>query len=420
MSRRSLAFFFMAIMLAPALLAAPVTLQMSWWGGDARHQGTIAAIELWNKAHPDVKVEYAYSGWDGYHDKLTTQLAGGTAPDVFQYSFSNTASYADMGVLADLTPYVKTKFGDFADVMWQLGTFQGKRYGAPTGAATYALMYNKTLLKKLGVRMPTNDETWDTFLELCKAVTKAGNPGGKKVLWGTEMLYDIPVDGLIPIYRQFGTTFWSADLKTSTISTPAAQGIWKMFKGFVDAGVCMGPADATVPEGLTGLSAGMVAFSFGPASGFVSDYEAAKDKWELDMVRIPQRVKGKSGCIIETPMLFAVYEKGKHKQQAIDFLSWFLTNPDAAKVQGVIRGMYGTAKLRAALQSKMSPPEVAMTKLLNIVEAEKNPPRQEDPVNRDKWEDIFSPEHDKLDFGQVTLEQFFVNVAKSADPVLTE
>jgi ABC-type glycerol-3-phosphate transport system substrate-binding protein len=261
---------------------------MSWWGGDARHQGTIAAIQLWNKNNPNITVEYAYSGWDGYHDKLTTQLAGGTAPDVFQYSFANTQAYGDMGVLADLTAYSRTKFGDFAEGMWQLGTYKGKKIGAPTGAATYALKYNKTLLQKLGVRLPTNDETWATFLELCKSATRDTNGDGKVDFWGTDMIYSIPVDGLIPIYRQFNTTFWSDDLKRSTISTPVAQGIWKMFKGFVDAGVCMGPKDASVPEGLDGLTAGLVAFTFGPASSFSTEQAAVADKWELDMARIPQ------------------------------------------------------------------------------------------------------------------------------------
>ena len=154
-------YFVLGLLLVIVLPASTATLQMSWWGGDNRHQGTIAAIELWNKTHPAAKVEYSYSGWDGYHDKLTTQLAGGTAPDIFQYSYSNTAIYGDMDVLEDLTPYAKTKFGDYSEGMWRFGIYKGKKLGAPTGASTYALMFNKTLLQKIGVRLPTQNETWD-------------------------------------------------------------------------------------------------------------------------------------------------------------------------------------------------------------------------------------------------------------------
>jgi multiple sugar transport system substrate-binding protein len=405
---------------APVKPSGPVTLQMSWWGGDARHKGTIAAIELWNKNHPSITVQYAYSGWDGYHDKLTTQLAGGTAPDVFQYSFANTTIYGDMAVLADLTPYSRTKFGDYAEAMWQLGTYKGKKIGAPTGANAYALKFNKTLLQKLGVRLPTNDETWDSFLELCKQATRDTNGDGKKDFWGMDMIYSIPVDGLIPIYRQFGTTFWSADLKRSSIADPTAQSIWKMFKGFVDAGVCMGPTDATIPEGLDSLTSGYVACTFGPASTFSTEQAAVKDKWELDMVRIPHHVKGKSGSIAETPMLFGVYEKGKHKPEAIEFLAWFLTDLEANRAEGMIRGMYGTARLREAMKSTFGPTDLAMAKLLDVVDSENNPARQPDPANRERFEDVFGPEREKLIFGKVNLDEFFKNVQKFADPVLIE
>lgn len=61
--------------------AEPVTLRFSWWGGEARHEATIAAAELYMEKNPNVKIEFEYSGWDGYKDKLVTQLSGGTAPD---------------------------------------------------------------------------------------------------------------------------------------------------------------------------------------------------------------------------------------------------------------------------------------------------------------------------------------------------
>ncbi len=429
--KRTLALALLLVLALPALWAAgsgedslkppaPVTLQMSWWGGDARHQGTIRAIELWNKNHPNVKVEYSYMGWDGYHDKLTTQLAGGTAPDVFQYSYANTTIYGDMAVLEDLTPYAKTKFGDFPEGLWSFGIYKGKKIGAPTGSNTYALIYNKTLLQKMGVRLPTMNETWDSYLELCKQATKDTTGDGKIDIWGTNNIYDTPVDGLLFVYHQFGIEFWSADGKHSMMNDPASVNIWRMFKGFIDAKVCMMPTDATVPEGLFPITAGLVAMTFGPASGFSSDAGAVEGKWELGMVRLPQKVKGKSGEVSATPMLFGIYANGKHKPQALEFLSWFLTDVEAARAIGIQRGMYGTSKIREALQSTFSPADKEMANLLNAVDAEKNAPPIADPANRMKWEDIFMPEREKLSFGQVTLDQFIQNVVKSADPVLSE
>ncbi len=131
--------------------------------------------------------------------------------------------------------------------------------------------------------------------------------------------------------------------------------------------------------------------------GLLSDVGVVEGKYDLDMVRLPQHVKGKSGQVIHTPMLFAIYKKGKNKQQAIDFLSWFLTNADAARAEGMIRGMYGTAKLREALKGTFKGYDISMSNLLNAVEAEKNPLPMDDPQLRDKFEDILTPEPREAD-----------------------
>ena len=60
----------------------PVTLRFSWWGGETRHKATMAAVEAFEQEYPWVTVECEYSSWDGWTDKVATQLAGGTAPDL--------------------------------------------------------------------------------------------------------------------------------------------------------------------------------------------------------------------------------------------------------------------------------------------------------------------------------------------------
>lgn len=60
-----------------------VELRMMWWGDQARADLTNKALELFEQKHPDIKVVGEFSPQDGYFDKLNTQLASGTAPDVF-------------------------------------------------------------------------------------------------------------------------------------------------------------------------------------------------------------------------------------------------------------------------------------------------------------------------------------------------
>lgn len=67
--------------------AEPVTLRFAWWGSDPRHEATLKAIELYNTLYPNVTIDCEYQGYDGYQQKLMTQIAGGTEPDLMQLDY---------------------------------------------------------------------------------------------------------------------------------------------------------------------------------------------------------------------------------------------------------------------------------------------------------------------------------------------
>lgn len=86
-----------------------VTLRFSWWGGDARHKATEAACQAFMEKYPNIKVECEYGAWDGWAEKVATQLSGGTAPDLMQvnwnwlYQFSSDGSkFVDLTQFADV------------------------------------------------------------------------------------------------------------------------------------------------------------------------------------------------------------------------------------------------------------------------------------------------------------------------------
>src|SRR5690554_4903274 len=72
------------VILSASALAQDVSLRFSWWGGEARHEATIAAIGRYMELNPGVRIVGEYTGYDGYYQRLVTQLAGRTAPDIIQ------------------------------------------------------------------------------------------------------------------------------------------------------------------------------------------------------------------------------------------------------------------------------------------------------------------------------------------------
>ena len=61
-----------------------VTIRVAWWGNQTRNDLTVKALELYTEQHPNVTFETEPSSWDGYFDKLATQAATGSLPDIYQ------------------------------------------------------------------------------------------------------------------------------------------------------------------------------------------------------------------------------------------------------------------------------------------------------------------------------------------------
>ena len=114
-------------------MAQNVDLRMSWWGGNGRHQVTLKALEEFHKQNPDINVKAEYTGWDGHLSRLTTQIAGGTEPDVMQTNwnwlpiFSKTGDgFYDLNKMKDVID-----LSQFDPKELQTTTVNGKLNGIP-------------------------------------------------------------------------------------------------------------------------------------------------------------------------------------------------------------------------------------------------------------------------------------------------
>lgn len=110
----------------------PVSIRFSWWGGESRHEATKAAVDAFMKEYPWITVECEYGSFDGgWQDKVATQLAGGTAPDLLQinwnwlYQYSNDGSkFVDLNDYSDII-----SLGNFPQKDLEAMTVGGKMQG---------------------------------------------------------------------------------------------------------------------------------------------------------------------------------------------------------------------------------------------------------------------------------------------------
>lgn len=137
-----------------------MTLTLTWWGSQARHDATLKALDQYKALNANVTFQTQFSGWDGYFDKLAVQYSAKSAPDIIQMDAAYLNDYAARGLLADLKD-VNVDNIEAATV--DGGKVNGTQYAMPLGVAALGMVYDKTVVEKLGLEAPDFGWTWDDY-----------------------------------------------------------------------------------------------------------------------------------------------------------------------------------------------------------------------------------------------------------------
>ena len=79
------------------LSSDPVTLTMSWWGGESRHNAYQEALKAFSTEHTTITVNPTFAAWSGWEDTMSTKFAGGVAEDVCQINWNWLYNYSGNG-----------------------------------------------------------------------------------------------------------------------------------------------------------------------------------------------------------------------------------------------------------------------------------------------------------------------------------
>lgn len=358
---------------ASSSAAAPgekVDLRMAWWGSDERHEKTQKAIELFESRNPGVTITPEYSGFDGYMDKLNTQIAAGNAPDLIQMG-GNIKEYVDKNALLDLTPYVGStiKLDDFNQGLVQSATFDGKLYGVTLGVNSTGLMYNASMLEKAGIPTPTKDWTYDDLKSMTTTISE-------KLGKGNYGIYDLSSDsGAFASYLgAYGKKLYDVDGKRHFEKEDAAN--WfKLWADLRAAGAVV-PADMQVANPPTAADTslvvkGQVAIQSGSASQLAGLQQLTEDK--LGLLMFPTGPAGSGMVPPLSGQYVTAYEGTKHPDVVAKFIDFMVNDPEAGLILGSTRGVPPAGKIRDELSAQATPVDQVMYDYISLV-AETAPP----------------------------------------------
>jgi ABC-type glycerol-3-phosphate transport system substrate-binding protein len=155
--------------------------------GEPRRQAALLTIERFEKAHPNVKVEFIETPFDQYFQKLSVAFAAGSGVDVLDVDSPLVAAYGHQDVLLPLDEYVDRKdFDDFLEQDRLIATYGGKILTLPWSSSSQAVFYNVEMLKEAGITPPATPDkrwTWVQLLDAARKLTKKAADGTTQT-WG--------------------------------------------------------------------------------------------------------------------------------------------------------------------------------------------------------------------------------------------
>jgi multiple sugar transport system substrate-binding protein len=151
------------------------------------YQAVIDSAQFKSKC-PNIFVKLSVADWQTHHDRLTTVIAAGQAPNdieaidtAYLGKFMNTSAMTDLNA----APFNAKSFtGALVSYAVQNGTtVDGKLLAIPVDTAPGVLLYRKDLADKAGVSFE-NLASWDEFISACRKVMDKVNTAGQKKVFG--------------------------------------------------------------------------------------------------------------------------------------------------------------------------------------------------------------------------------------------
>lgn len=168
------------------VMAEVVEVRLASYGlGDAWNQALEDTLKPFEEDNPNIKVKIEFRPIDGYWDKLQTEYAADTAPDITINQMNWVIPGAARGMFVDLKPLIDADNVDMDAYFYahepEWG-WQGGIYGGLLYAGGQALYINKDLLAEAGLDFPADDWTWAEMLDYAQKLTDADTNQ-----WGLHM-----------------------------------------------------------------------------------------------------------------------------------------------------------------------------------------------------------------------------------------
>ena len=400
---------------------APVTISVTWWGSQDRHDRTVEVIKMFEAEHPNIKVDYEFSGWPDYWTRVSTQAAGGQVACVMQQDYAYLGEWQTRGLLAPLDPYLKSGTIDttnIPDVFLEGGRLNGKVYGISLGTNSQTFIVDVDLVKQAGLELPAPDWTWADFETFATALHK--NLG----IWAIDAGL---TDQALWKSLLIGEGEWAFNDAGTALGYENDQPVidyFNMLLRLQNAGVIPSAQQAVELRNVNLEQSPIVtkqaAMNYAWSNQVVALQTAAGADRNLALLTLPRPKGGRSENYLKPSMFFSLTSQCKNPEEAAVFINYFLNNKKANDVLFAERGVPISTDVAAYLKPKLDKASALTFDYIATLTKNSSPVPPADPPG---WSDVLNNVYtplfvDPVLFGQITPEQGAQVLRNEANPIL--
>ncbi len=262
------------------------------------------------------EVNFEIVGWGEAWQKISTALATGIGPDVFQVGTTWNPQFAATGGLEEIDIDAFGGENAFMRANFVSTTYKEKSYGVPWFAETRALFYNRDFFAKAGVNPPS---TYDELKEVGKKVVAVSGEGSAIALAGTNA-WDLLHNWAIVLWA-YGGDLVSQDYKRATFNDEAGVAAMEWYVSLISDGLASKACvEYNQPQADAAFINGNVAMCFmGPWN--IANIEQENPDLPYDIVEPPAGPKGRASFSGGSNLVILKESKNKEAARAwIEFL----------------------------------------------------------------------------------------------------
>jgi multiple sugar transport system substrate-binding protein len=345
-------------MQVPGMGGEPKKINVGQWGTAQRAELYKQAIALFQEQNPGVTADLQFADLAAYNDRLTTQAASKSLPDVLWMRDDRVGRYGASGALLDLSPYLGKGLNmqSLSSVAAADGTVGNGVFALPSHYVGQSIIANGPLMQEKGIQYDQQVKTWDDLAALAKQLS---DPGRK--FWGiADPTMGTTQRHLQAWIRQAGEELFTPEgllgFKAETL------GSWLEFWNKLRQDGVIPPPDVQTQAEAGGMATNLLVQSQVAIGAQSTNHLTQLQRLTptpMVMYSVPEIANGSKDWWFFPPILLSIAANTKSPQLTVSLVDFFLNSVPAGKITRVDQGAPSSAQIREALAPELAPAEAA-------------------------------------------------------------